>query len=220
MSIKQSDSSQFVPILPDGSPISVLSWSRGWRVTSADNSGSSIALLADAHTDYRIVDDWVKQSSSDYAVLTKWEPAMSMSKDVLVEENVPIHAAHAVHTGDWVDFGGNPGILDVENSTTKSLEIGWIARETASVIPAIHIHTKPVKVSPLDSSDLDEGMDFTRWTLAESLVFVERFLHYPKDFARIAKYLRRKNCSDCVGYYYTIKHKACLKQALRNFNSV
>lgn len=53
------------------------------------------------------------------------------------------------------------------------------------------------------------------WSDAEKLIFMEKFMHYPKDFARIASFLPHKNAQDCVAFYYDTKHVAGYKHRLK-----
>lgn len=50
----------------------------------------------------------------------------------------------------------------------------------------------------------------------EKCIFLDRFLQFPKDFRRIASYLKNKTTKDCVAFYYdskqTIPYKGALKE--------
>lgn len=66
------------------------------------------------------------------------------------------------------------------------------------------------------------------WTDMEKCIFLDRFLQHPKDFKKIASFLRNKTTKDCVKFYYdskkTVPYKAALKEHLsrkkRRFESV
>lgn len=58
------------------------------------------------------------------------------------------------------------------------------------------------------------------WSAEEERVFVERFLHYPKDFAKISSGFlasRGKRTGDCVQFYYRNKKRLGLGQKLAAF---
>lgn len=54
------------------------------------------------------------------------------------------------------------------------------------------------------------------WTAAEERLFVEKYLHYPKNFAKIAQFLGPdKTRGACVQFYYRNKKRLKLKQRLQ-----
>ena len=53
------------------------------------------------------------------------------------------------------------------------------------------------------------------WTDMEKCVFFDRFLQHPKDFKKIASFLRNKSTADCVAFYYDAKKSMPFKAALR-----
>jgi Myb-like DNA-binding domain len=54
------------------------------------------------------------------------------------------------------------------------------------------------------------------WTDMEKCIFLDRFLQHPKDFRKIASFLRNKSTRDCVEFYYnskkTVPYKLSLKE--------
>lgn len=50
------------------------------------------------------------------------------------------------------------------------------------------------------------------WTPAERLLFLRRFVAYPKNFRRIASAFKRKSVADVVAHYYRVKLSQSLKQ--------
>jgi len=56
------------------------------------------------------------------------------------------------------------------------------------------------------------------WTDIEKCIFLDRFLQHPKDFRKIASFLRNKSVRDCIAFYYdskqTVPYKAALKEHL------
>jgi len=53
------------------------------------------------------------------------------------------------------------------------------------------------------------------WTDMEKCIFFDRFLLFPKDFKKIASFLRNKTTMDCVAFYYDAKKSLPFKGALR-----
>lgn len=49
----------------------------------------------------------------------------------------------------------------------------------------------------------------------EKCIFLDRFLQFPKDFRRIASFLRNKSTKDCVAFYYDSKQTVPYKGALK-----
>ena len=52
------------------------------------------------------------------------------------------------------------------------------------------------------------------WSEAEETLFAEKWLLYPKNFAKLATFFEWKSSFDCVQYYYLRKHKLDLKRSL------
>jgi hypothetical protein len=53
------------------------------------------------------------------------------------------------------------------------------------------------------------------WTDMEKCIFLDRFLQYPKDFRKIASFIRDKSTADCVEFYYNSKKNMPYKTALK-----
>lgn len=53
------------------------------------------------------------------------------------------------------------------------------------------------------------------WTDVEKIIFLDKFVQYPKNFSRISSFLRRKRTRDCVRLYYDSKHDINYKALLR-----
>jgi hypothetical protein len=49
----------------------------------------------------------------------------------------------------------------------------------------------------------------------EKCIFLDRFLQFPKDFRRIASFLKNKTTKDCVAFYYDSKQAVPYKGALK-----
>jgi len=53
------------------------------------------------------------------------------------------------------------------------------------------------------------------WTDEEKLIFLKKFLRYPKNFVKISTYLKKKTTADVISYYYLNKKTLDLKKLLR-----
>ena len=51
----------------------------------------------------------------------------------------------------------------------------------------------------------------------EKCIFLDRFLHHPKDFRKIATFLANKSTKDCIRFYYDSKKTVPYKHALKEF---
>ena len=49
----------------------------------------------------------------------------------------------------------------------------------------------------------------------EKCIFLDRFLQHPKDFRRIASFLKNKSTKDCIAFYYYSKKTVPYKHALK-----
>jgi len=55
------------------------------------------------------------------------------------------------------------------------------------------------------------------WSDIEKCIFLDRFLHHPKDFRKIASFLKYKTTKDCIRFYYDSKKTVPYKHALKEF---
>lgn len=55
------------------------------------------------------------------------------------------------------------------------------------------------------------------WSPEERKIFIEMYLQYPKNFARISAYLPYKSCEQCVQFYYLHKRQYRLKQMVVSY---
>ena len=53
------------------------------------------------------------------------------------------------------------------------------------------------------------------WSNSEKIIFLAKFLEYPKEFWKIATYLANKTTNDCISFYYRIKKRIDLKALLK-----
>lgn len=49
----------------------------------------------------------------------------------------------------------------------------------------------------------------------EKCIFLDRFLQHPKDFRKIASFLKNKSTHDCIAFYYNSKQNVPYKRALK-----
>lgn len=55
------------------------------------------------------------------------------------------------------------------------------------------------------------------WSPSERKIFIELYLQFPKNFARIAANLPNKSCEQCVEFYYRHKKEYKLKQMVASY---
>jgi hypothetical protein len=53
------------------------------------------------------------------------------------------------------------------------------------------------------------------WSDIEKCIFLDRFLQHPKEFKKIASFLKNKSVHDCIAFYYDSKKTVSYKRALR-----
>ena len=53
------------------------------------------------------------------------------------------------------------------------------------------------------------------WSDMEKCIFFDRFLQHPKDFRKIASFLKNKTTHDCIAFYYNSKQSVPYKAALK-----
>ena len=53
------------------------------------------------------------------------------------------------------------------------------------------------------------------WSNTEKIIYLAKFLEYPKEFWKIATYLTNKTTNDCISFYYRIKKRIDLKALLK-----
>ncbi|CAN8072086.1 unnamed protein product [Agarophyton chilense] len=58
------------------------------------------------------------------------------------------------------------------------------------------------------------------WRFDEKLVFLDKFLAYPKNFRKISSFLTHKSSRDCSYFYYTNKLNLGLKQLVKEYQSL
>ncbi len=90
----------------------------------------------------------------------------------------------------------------------------WLPFYTQGLI-ATYINTfNSYKVDDPLKEDQESRMNNV-WTDMEKCIFLDRFLQFPKDFRRIASFLRNKTTKDCVAFYYDSKQTVAYKGALK-----
>lgn len=79
---------------------------------------------------------------------------------------------------------------------------------------AVYVNTfNSQRVDPL--REAQEEAITNVWSDMEKCIFLDRFLQFPKDFRRIASFLRNKTTRDCVAFYYDSKQTVPYKGALK-----
>ena len=63
-------------------------------------------------------------------------------------------------------------------------------------------------------SEEEERRHVNIWSDMEKCIFLDRFLHHPKDFRKIASFLKNKSTKDCVQFFYYSKKTVPYKHAL------
>ena len=53
------------------------------------------------------------------------------------------------------------------------------------------------------------------WTDMEKVIFVDKFIQYPKNFSKIASFLTNRTVQDCIRFYYDSKAAIPYKSLLR-----
>lgn len=81
---------------------------------------------------------------------------------------------------------------------------------TASFIHTFNSH----RIDDMKKEAEESRMD-NIWTDMEKCIFLDRFLQFPKDFRRIASFLRNKTTKDCIAFYYDSKQTVPYKSALK-----
>jgi hypothetical protein len=66
-------------------------------------------------------------------------------------------------------------------------------------------------------SEEEERRHVNIWSDMEKCIFLDRFLHHPKDFRKIASFLKNKSTKDCVQFFYHSKKTVPYKHALKEF---
>lgn len=66
-------------------------------------------------------------------------------------------------------------------------------------------------------SEEEERRDINIWSDMEKCIFLDRFLHHPKDFRKIASFLKHKTTKECIKFYYSSKKTVPYKNALKEF---
>mmetsp|Transcript_24047 Transcript_24047/g.95450 ORF Transcript_24047/g.95450 Transcript_24047/m.95450 type:complete len:858 (+) Transcript_24047:46-2619(+) len=76
------------------------------------------------------------------------------------------------------------------------------------------ISIDPARVIDPMKADQDDVL-VHNWTDMEKMIYLDKFIQYPKNFGRIASFLSRKRAQDCVRLYYDSKHTIDYKAILR-----
>ena len=86
------------------------------------------------------------------------------------------------------------------NTTVFDFKNGFNEQE----LFAIYHDTQSTKVfDPMTFEE--ERSHINPWSDIEKCIFLDRFLQHPKDFKKIASFLKNKSTRDCVAFYYDSK---------------
>ena len=67
---------------------------------------------------------------------------------------------------------------------------------------------------------VDNKLRYSRvWSDLEKGIFVDKFVQYPKNFHKIASFLKNRNTKDCIKFYYDSKTKINYKSLLKEHDS-
>ncbi|KAL9189720.1 hypothetical protein ACHAXT_009395 [Thalassiosira profunda] len=90
---------------------------------------------------------------------------------------------------------------------------GWLERQLFAT------HTNGFFGREVDDpyEEMEERRHVNPWSDMEKCIFLDRFLHHPKDFRKIASFLQHKSTKDCVAFYYDSKKAVPYKHALKEF---
>ena len=80
---------------------------------------------------------------------------------------------------------------------------------------AIYVNTFTSRRVDNPHREAQEEAATNLWTDIEKCIFFDRFLQFPKDFRRIASFLKNKTTKDCVAFYYDSKQTVPYKGALK-----
>ena len=89
-------------------------------------------------------------------------------------------------------------------------QVGWLEKK----LSANFVNT--FTSQRIDPVEIERDFAISNvWTDVEKCIFLDRFLQHPKDFKKIASFLRNKATQDCVAFYYDSKHSIPYKGALK-----
>ncbi|KAA0177155.1 hypothetical protein FNF27_01485 [Cafeteria roenbergensis] len=124
--------------------------------------------------------------------------------------------------GQWAARESARSVDGVSASLARQAACATAGLRVPELTDCLRAATSLEAAPPHGDQPLDEVMEESGgplWTASELLIFLDRFVQFPKDFNRIAAFLRRRRAPDCVGLYYAIKHRAQLKNALRRYRA-
>ena len=88
--------------------------------------------------------------------------------------------------------------------------------------PPMHILEPTLVFHPIENNLVadarvaeEEAKACNPWTDIEKVIFIDKFLQYPKDFRKIGSYLVNKDTADCICFYYGSKKHINYKALLR-----
>eukprot|EP00178_Gracilaria_changii_P027534 TRINITY_DN886_c0_g1_i1.p1 TRINITY_DN886_c0_g1~~TRINITY_DN886_c0_g1_i1.p1 ORF type:complete len:1234 (+),score=198.84 TRINITY_DN886_c0_g1_i1:228-3929(+) len=107
--------------------------------------------------------------------------------------------------------GGTPGFNAIWSKTLATIPDQDL---TTTPIPC----TSVLVEDPL--ADFLASRAVNPWRFEEKLIFLDKFLAYPKNFRKISGFLAHKSSRDCSYFYYTNKLNLGLKQLVKEYQSM
>jgi hypothetical protein len=122
-----------------------------------------------------------------------------------VQSNNPSHLFPTFYCSpiSFIDIVGNRLTLDGKQQNCSSLELN-----------------KPCEIDCNCALQVDRISRLERiWSDVEKCIFVDKFLQYPKNFSKIASFLKNRTTKDCVKFYYDAKSTIEFKHLLKEFEN-
>ena len=118
-------------------------------------------------------------------------------------------------------------VTAMEKTQFPEYRDSWNSRGTTDGLPARCAGLPSTEACPIGCNCAAayemERKRSNLWTDVEKCIFLDKFLHHPKNFMRISSFLPRKSPEDVVQFYYdsktSIDYKTLLKEAI-NRNKV
>lgn len=114
--------------------------------------------------------------------------------------------------------------VEVENAVKAIYEAGgtpdatFVWSRTLAVIPDQDTGNPPLDCGSVLIEDpaamYINARTINPWSREETLIFLEKYMLYQKNFSRVASFLEHKGTADCVRFYYENKLRLHLKQLL------
>lgn len=107
--------------------------------------------------------------------------------------------------------GGTPGLKSIWSKT-----LAKVPNQDASRVP--FDCSSVLMADPV--AEYHAARSVNSWCFEERLVFLDRYIMYPKNFQKIATFLEHKSCRDCSFFYYMNKIDLGLKQLVKESSAL